>query len=40
MVDLTKIGDFLVFSREKWRSDSDFFRVFQKLGLFSGLRNP
>ena len=40
MVDLTKISDFLIFSREKSGRNSDFFRVFQKLCLFSGLRNP
>ena len=40
VVDLTKISDFLVFRGKNRGRIQIFFRVFQKLGLFSGLRNP
>ena len=38
--DLAKLSDFLVFRGKNGGGIQIFFRVFQKLCLFSGLRNP
>lgn len=38
--DLAKLSDFLVFRGKNRGGIQIFFRVFQKLCLFSGLRNP
>ena len=38
--DFAKLSDFLVVRRKNRGGIQIFFRVFQKLDLFSGLRNP
>ena len=38
--DFAKLSDFLVVRGKNGGGIQIFFRVFQKLGLFSGLRNP
>lgn len=40
MGDFAKLSDFLVVRGKNRGGIQIFFRVFQKLGLFSGLRNP
>lgn len=40
MGDFAKLSDFLVVRGKNQRRIQIFFRVFQKLCLFSGLRNP